>query len=520
MSNKYILLKLLALFVTMSSVNFAMDTEQEDATEDSDTTSEESDFEFLVKDFQDIRRVGRKTIEICPPNKCFVLGVGQSPTAIIAYLQTEHSNYAKSIPLTGFRYGVGFPELTEKQKARLHDHFSYNLPNERKLGHRTIMLMDFASHNGGHSVLATLRHLEEYLRAEGRPNKVEILAFKDNENLERVPYRFNHIFVFDRNNQFIQNLDHNVYKVFSPFGEFYIEDFAREALTRERPAYRLLKQRIEILKKESQQQIFTHLPFSWYTQSGTLKTWTELDLTKSRQIQWYANQLTYYQGEDLLLRFHQMLTHQGGRQMLIEIWQEFKTLPLLQNELLQIMLKSETLKYRWEIINNIRSVASELKKQCICLLFNLNEPAITKELVRETPKECATEFVDIFKELKRNSHSLVADQMLDDFLLPEFRIEIDNFDELKEIVVGRFQDLLNDPETRAIATQQYQRYLLEKTDLPKMSIFIHDADDAMAPGHRFSLGAEHHQVLRASLFKKLKELLEENAVNMVIDPNN
>ncbi|MEO7163363.1 MAG: hypothetical protein ABI041_10630 [Bdellovibrionia bacterium] len=85
----------------------------------------------------------RKIIKMCDPKDCMVIGIGRSPTPLIATLQNLHSNYASSIPLSNFRYNESNP-LSKEDSQKLFLHFSNFLPNETVRNGRKLMIIDYS----------------------------------------------------------------------------------------------------------------------------------------------------------------------------------------------------------------------------------------------------------------------------------------------------------------------------------------------------------------------------------------
>lgn len=93
-----------------------------------------------------------------PDNKYFVVGIGGSPSPIIAALQSSYADYAANLPLSipTLTHLVNKPvrHLPPETEADLHQHFSKFLPRPEVLGNRSIIMLDFTI-TGDSLIIAT-----------------------------------------------------------------------------------------------------------------------------------------------------------------------------------------------------------------------------------------------------------------------------------------------------------------------------------------------------------------------------
>jgi hypothetical protein len=124
--------------------------------------------------------VGR-IMERFPPEKYHYLGLGKSPTPVIAFLQAYGERIdpldpieASNMPLSKFspvtsgmssdqRKYVGGGELDAEQRGRLWDHFDAFVPHGPDSSGKAILLIDHVQ--TGKSLFATQKHLQDYLYA-------------------------------------------------------------------------------------------------------------------------------------------------------------------------------------------------------------------------------------------------------------------------------------------------------------------------------------------------------------------
>jgi hypothetical protein len=175
-------------------------------------------------EFRTIYQISERIKVLCPPSTCVVIGVGRSPTAIMAYL-----HYAWNLPLTNFRYGVRASNLDQNELRKLFEHFSIFVPSMEKLNNRSVMLLDFASINGGESIVAASRYIKAYFNEVYgsakiiKPN-ILIAVIKENRNLEVVPFLFKYIFLLKSDNSLLKKLASQGFDNLSEFGKFDIKN--------------------------------------------------------------------------------------------------------------------------------------------------------------------------------------------------------------------------------------------------------------------------------------------------------
>ncbi|HXW53811.1 MAG TPA: hypothetical protein VEL47_06875 [Myxococcota bacterium] len=490
-------MKIIRLFLILLAVNTylnAMDVEP-------------AGIQSLRRDFLSIHQVSQNVLKICPPDRCVIVGIGQSPTPFIAYLRNEVDQYAYAVPLSNFSHGVYHEALNKDQEARLFAHFSSFLPGQAQLGGRSIMLLDYASSSGGKSILAASRYMERYLAQRfNQPPRVEVAVIKGNIDIEKVPYRFNHIFLFELNDPLLQNIENNHYEPYSPYGMFHVCDFEEIAHTHMRREFvelsnqlRTFKSQLDVTKGTLQEPSFKLIQ-----QPGTLD-FTLNDIKNERDLKWYAHQLYVYQGSDSDQRFDQFFALPQGKQALIKEWQLFILEPKKQKKLLDEIVAVNNLELLNDIANNFDRVAEDLDVDIIKVLVSLGHDQLTQKLMIKVPELKKDLFIDIFDDLREDARfQQIAEAMLDNFLMPDLVISDEDYSTQFDWALNGFVQLLEDPQDRDLAIRKYQEYMQQKTHLPR----VYRADpttDARTP----VVGVQHNQV-RALILSKIEELLSRS----------
>ncbi|MBI1395207.1 MAG: hypothetical protein GC151_04435 [Betaproteobacteria bacterium] len=129
------------------------------------------------EEYEQVKAIALQIMRRYPPGRYHYLGLGKSPTPVMAFLQEFASRAsldldASSMPLSKFGHRTGSmtgaerrvvdgPELDAEQRERLWEHFDAFVPSPGSLEGKDIVLIDLVQ--TGKSLVATQRHLEEYL---------------------------------------------------------------------------------------------------------------------------------------------------------------------------------------------------------------------------------------------------------------------------------------------------------------------------------------------------------------------
>lgn len=143
--------------------------------------ADQSHAEIGKAEFESIQGVSNYILNKYPRDQYLYLGIGSSPTPVIAYLKTENETMVRNLPLASFRYGVSrSPEFTGAQLSRasedlLYTYMDYFIPNVSELGERkNILLIDFAFR--GTTLVSAEIYLNRYLKSRGRNIQTQTLG--------------------------------------------------------------------------------------------------------------------------------------------------------------------------------------------------------------------------------------------------------------------------------------------------------------------------------------------------------
>ncbi|MEH2202735.1 MAG: hypothetical protein V7K53_01475 [Nostoc sp.] len=119
-----------------------------------------------------------------PPEKYYYIGMGKSPTPIIAFMKAKGIP-ASNIPLSKFspkpnnirkedrdKYKNNEKQLTQEQKEELKRHFDNFVPQAGKLQGKNILLIDYTQ--SGRSLIASHAHIVEYLNEKAQEKKLRV----------------------------------------------------------------------------------------------------------------------------------------------------------------------------------------------------------------------------------------------------------------------------------------------------------------------------------------------------------
>jgi|GEM_PF-3969888 len=438
-----------------------------------------ADQRSLERDFASIEEVSQTLLSLCPKDRCVIVGIGRSPTPFLAYLETMTEHYVYNIPLTAFRYGISQDPLDAEHREKLYRHFSTFLPDALSLNGPSIMLLDFAStQGGGESALATARYLETYLGIYFRENppQVKIAIVKANHKMEQVPYRINYIFRFEKEALLIHSLSDNIYKKYAPYGEFNIMNDEHIRSRRQQPGFLELKRKLQEIK-ERRGGGFEYDSFKLIEQAGTLDfNWQDhKHFGVSHWLGWYVLQLKYYRGPDQTHRFNEVYEDQQGRQLLINNWDRFTLLPDAQAKILSHISPQKTPHLMDRLVTFFRSVAPSLQATVVETLLMEADDRLTNMMEEVIPGRTADLFLSIYFHLRAlPQFQQSANKMLNHFLMPEVAITDEGIEPWVELIKEWFTALIeyDAPNALSLAKQKYEEYRSQKTWLPKIYRYV------------------------------------------------
>ena len=139
------------------------------------------------EDFDQIQAVTLKVLRQFPPDKFHYVGIGRSPTFMMALME-ELGIEVSQIPLTKFQYPTdsnsrwlypaGDP-LSSYQLKELFEHFDKFLISSSLVGNRKLLIIDFQ--NQGWTLISAAEHINLYLQKRGRSTQVEAMGLTYSE---------------------------------------------------------------------------------------------------------------------------------------------------------------------------------------------------------------------------------------------------------------------------------------------------------------------------------------------------
>ncbi|ALP53296.1 hypothetical protein Tel_09080 [Candidatus Tenderia electrophaga] len=126
--------------------------------------------QLKAQEYEQIRDFSAQLMKLYPPDRYYYIGLGKSPTPIIAFMQATGVP-ASNMPLSKFSHrtkgrrdggqlGLSEP-LTGTQLAELERHFDNFIPSKEVLRGRDLLLIDFVQ--SGRSLIASADHLQDYI---------------------------------------------------------------------------------------------------------------------------------------------------------------------------------------------------------------------------------------------------------------------------------------------------------------------------------------------------------------------
>lgn len=122
-------------------------------------------YELTSSEYKALKRMTEEIKSYCPPSDCIYIGVGRSPTPLIAILESDNENKTIHLPLT---YGREFKDegrdITPNERKRLFKHFETFIPIDSDFKKKRILLIDFTL--TGEGLNSANEHLNEWINSK------------------------------------------------------------------------------------------------------------------------------------------------------------------------------------------------------------------------------------------------------------------------------------------------------------------------------------------------------------------
>lgn len=180
-----------------------------------------------------------------PSDQYYYVGVGRSPTLLIAYLKLSDPGSAGFLPATGVKWAPDVKMYTsdeyvqQGEKEAFQRHFARFLPSLNELKGRKLLLIDHVQSGVG------LRRVKQYINALVElPHPAEDLALVFKGNTHRP--QSDHSFLYENENQHLLFASEK-YDKMAPYTEAYFYEPEKLQEVRENPNYLLL---VKLLKSQ------------------------------------------------------------------------------------------------------------------------------------------------------------------------------------------------------------------------------------------------------------------------------
>jgi hypothetical protein len=199
-------------------------------------------YEFSKEEYETIRDT---SLEITQKfTNYYYLGVGRSPTPIIAFLQNYLGHeHASNLPLSNFRAisqgkppsisddlwgtkGKLYAPVTHDEELRLFRHFDIFFPKDPEIQNKKVLLIDYVTYGG--SIIAAKQALRSYLKARGRNCKLEILVLSQRnrrlliEEIEKWAHSKLNFIEFKSDNKLVQRFFNEHYDSLAEYPTFIV----------------------------------------------------------------------------------------------------------------------------------------------------------------------------------------------------------------------------------------------------------------------------------------------------------
>lgn len=100
--------------------------------------------EEVRTDYRELRSLALRIFEICPPGDCLYIGIGQSPTPLLALLESVTGEPTVNIPLSDVRqlHDIADPDIRTAAIKGMRRHLAHHLSPE---DNRKMLVTDFAA---------------------------------------------------------------------------------------------------------------------------------------------------------------------------------------------------------------------------------------------------------------------------------------------------------------------------------------------------------------------------------------
>lgn len=198
----------------------------------------QSHFNIEQQEFEFIKSLASYIKTNFPSDQYYYVGIGRSPTLLIAYLKLSDPNSAGFLPATGVKWAPDVGVYTsdrytqQGEKEAFQRHFTRFLPSLSELKGRKLLLIDHVQSGVG------LRRVKQYINTLMElPYPAEDLALVFKGNTHRP--KSDHSFVYENENQHLLFASEK-YDKMAPYTEAYFYEPEKLQEVRENPNYLLL----------------------------------------------------------------------------------------------------------------------------------------------------------------------------------------------------------------------------------------------------------------------------------------
>jgi hypothetical protein len=124
-----------------------------------------------------LRREAQRLLLEFPPGQHYFIGVGRTPTPMIAFLRNLSPELATSVPASGLK------RTRPEHLAAYFDHFDHFVPPDVLRGDRTVVFLDGSSNGGSAEVLETL--FNRYQAARGARLETQVTVWDEGGETRR-----------------------------------------------------------------------------------------------------------------------------------------------------------------------------------------------------------------------------------------------------------------------------------------------------------------------------------------------
>ncbi len=172
-----------------------------------------------MEQYDSTKKAAIDLMERFPPDQHVYVGIGKSPTPIIAFMKAiGGAGAAQSLPLTGLGANGFFEKNDPQSIEKIHQHLAEFLPNIEKLGGKKLLILDFA--DSATSLEFSAQEIRNFIETSYPQRKIELVVVGIPNFLATSRLRSKGFEVLKVNWDLRRSLNNHEYKTLHEFNDY------------------------------------------------------------------------------------------------------------------------------------------------------------------------------------------------------------------------------------------------------------------------------------------------------------